>query len=375
MFELPKEEQEQTFTKYGIPIRNLWLLYFYASDMYKHLDEESLHGCEQQPEGIPNLLAEVLCQHVEHRVLRSLTQSYHNRSRDLNRVRGKIDLLMTERRKLLSKGKVHCHFDELTVDTSRNQYVVSALSKLAILCSNKALITRCVGLKNRLLQMGVLVVAGVKYSDIGRLGRNDIQDRKMLDISRLIHDMSYMNESAGNRRSMNPNRDETHLRTLFEKAVGGFYWLHLKGTGWTVNTGKKHEWQVENGSDLFNRLLPGMETDIILESKLEGRRIIIDTKFNNLITRGQFDNESARSGYLYQLYAYLNSQEKSGDPLSINSEGVLLHPEVDRGVDESGLIQGHLMRFCTVKLNGDFSIFKKELLRIVSVESEDLIAN
>jgi 5-methylcytosine-specific restriction enzyme subunit McrC len=375
MTNLLSEETNIKCTQHGIPIRNLWLLYFYASDLYKYLDEEALHGCEKQPEGIPNLLAEVLCQQVEARILRSLTQSYQNRSHDLNRVRGKIDLLETERRQLLSKGKVHCSFHELTVDTLRNRYVVSALSLLTSLCSNKNLIGRCVGLKSRLVQMGVSITLGIRHSDIGRSGRNEIQDRKMIDVSKLVHDMSYMNESLGKHRSNNANRDEMHLRKLFEKAVGGFYKIKLRGTSWTLKAGARHKWQVENGSELFNSLLPGMETDIVLENILEDRRIIIDTKFNKLITHNRYGSETARSDYIFQLYAYLRSQERHDDSLSLSSEGVLLHPAVGSRIQESGIIQGHLVKFNTVSLDGDFLHFEQDLLAVIDTDFNSYIAH
>ena len=57
-----------------------------------------------------------------------------------------------------------------------------------------------------------------------------------------------------------------------------------------------------------------------------------------------------KSGYLYQMYAYLRSQAGCGDPLCDNAEGILLHPAIDVNVDETLLIQGHEIRFVTVDL-------------------------
>jgi hypothetical protein len=69
------------------------------------------------------------------------------------------------------------------------------------------------------------------------------------------------------------------------------------------------------------------------------------------------DTTMLKSGYLYQLYAYLRTQEKDGDPASLCSEGLLLHPQVGGAVDEWMDLQGHRMRFKTIDLAagpGDF---------------------
>ena len=50
-----------------------------------------------------------------------------------------------------------------------------------------------------------------------------------------------------------------------------------------------------------------METDIELFHNDTGRKIVIDTKFTSLLKPTQF-RDALRSGYLYQIYAYLRSQ-------------------------------------------------------------------
>ena len=48
-----------------------------------------------------------------------------------------------------------------------------------------------------------------------------------------------------------------------------------------------------------------------------GRRIVIDTKFTSIVTAGWYREETLRSGYVYQIYAYLRSQVGRGDTLLI----------------------------------------------------------
>ena len=94
-----------------------------------------------------------------------------------------------------------------------------------------------------------------------------------------------------------------------------------------------------------------MVTDIILENEQEDRRIIIDTKFTNILTKSKFgDGQRFKTGHIYQLYSYLRSQERDNDSRSLISEGMLLYPAIGFDVDEAAELQGHLVRFATIDL-------------------------
>ena len=116
--------------------------------------------------------------------------------------------------------------------------------------------------------------------------------------------------------------------------------------------------------------MPGMISDIVLEHRDHStphasRRIVIDTKFSSMITSGQHGNQSLRPGNIYQIYAYLRSQEKDADPFSANSTGVLLHPSIGVDYNEAAVIQNHLVRFATVNLAADSQTIRRQLLRVV----------
>ena len=53
-----------------------------------------------------------------------------------------------------------------------------------------------------------------------------------------------------------------------------------------------------------------------------GQRIVIDTKFTSIVAPGQFGQQMLKSGHMYQLYAYLRSQEQLGEPITRYSTGV-----------------------------------------------------
>ena len=95
------------------------------------------------------------------------------------------------------------------------------------------------------------------------------------------------------------------------------------------------------------------------------RRIVIDTKFTSILTRGWYRDETLRSDYLFQIYAYLRSQAGRGDPIADRAEGLLLHPSVGETVDETVAIQGHPIRFATVDLSAPSLTIRQQLLMVV----------
>ena len=87
-----------------IPVRNLWLLMLYASDLFRQLDASGDRSFEDNPDDLPDLVAEILTHEVERRLRRNLSYGYQYRHEVLGRVRGRIDLLQTEAHQLLQRG-------------------------------------------------------------------------------------------------------------------------------------------------------------------------------------------------------------------------------------------------------------------------------
>ena len=359
-----------------IPVRNIWLLMLYASDLYRELPRARSVAVEDNPEDLPNLVAELLTHAVERRLRRNLSFDYRRRSADLDRVRGRIDLFRTERRQLLQRGRIACSFDELTVDTPRNRFVKAALNLLGRIVSTGELARRC---RVKAAAMERAGVTGDPASNdrrrprtpLTRLGRLGADDRQMLAAARLAFDLALPTENVGASHHATLDRDEVWARRLFERAVGGFYDVVLSPKGWQVRRGSWISWQVDNWSEgMHNNILPRMERDIVLERPLSdaqgtGHRIVIDTKFTSILTKGQYGGKTLKSPNIYQIYAYLRSQERDDDPRSLDSTGVLLYPSVGVDYDEYALIQGHEIRFATVDLAADSAEIRRRLLEIV----------
>lgn len=352
----------------GIPVQNLWLLMLYASE-FRYIADEYV-STESIDEDVANLVADVLCNQVEQRLQRNLTYGYKHSTRELNRVRGRINTLTTYSKQLLQKGKVSCTFEELSVDTPRNRYICMALAKVSRLVSKKSLKVRCYKLNQTMIHLGVSPLISVNYQPKNdRFSRHETSDRKVLATAELVFNLALINEANGNGLFPSPDKQARWVRALFEKAVGGFYDLKL-GSGWKVKPGKRLNWQIDDKSELIDSLMPSMQLDILLENERAAERIIIDTKYTSITTKRQYSGESFKSGYIYQLYAYLRSQEVVSDPLSLTSTGMLLHPSVGVNYNESVSIQGHDLRFCTVDLTLSSGEISQQLLDIIECPSE-----
>jgi 5-methylcytosine-specific restriction enzyme subunit McrC len=154
------------------------------------------------------------------------------------------------------------------------------------------------------------------------------------------------------------------VRRLFERAVGGFYDVVLSPQGWRVKCGETLAWQIEKKTAGIDEILPTMRTDVVLDQMATGRRIVIDTKFTSIVTSGWYREETLRSGYIYQIYAYLRSQVGQGDARADNACGLLLHPAIGQAYDETVVIQRHEIRFATVDLSSSPFEIRSQLLRL-----------
>lgn len=346
-----------------IPVRNLWLLMLYASTLFQRNDSLRKSNVEENPDDLVELVVEVLVIAVERRLQRSLGQGYRQRDAVLTRVRGCIDVLATESKLLLAQGRVACSFDELTVDNPRNRLLLTSLSVAVRSVSDRELARRAQALVVVLTQSGVSQrPIDLRAAKSVTLGRNEQDDAEAIAAAKLLLEMMIAAEGQGRRTGRDPEREAATVRKLYESAVRGFYCATLPHP-WHVAAGETHRrWPTVDSSPGITTVLPIMKTDIELEHG--DRRIIIETKFADALKPGQYGGPRLNRNHVFQLYAYVQSQE-GGDVLGANAEGVLLYPTVGKHLDESATIQGHRYRYMTVDLTGSALQIRARLLDVV----------
>jgi 5-methylcytosine-specific restriction enzyme subunit McrC len=189
----------------------------------------------------------------------------------------------------------------------------------------------------------------------------------MIALASLAFDLALPTESSGPTALVKPDREETWVRRLFEKAVLGFARVELEPLGWSVRGGLHLGWQVSSESKGIAAILPGMVTDIVLDPPDGGRRMVIDTKFASILARSRFSDSALKSGYIYQMYAYIRSQEGRAAEWD-RAKGLFLHPALHSSLYERVVIQNHPITFATVDLAGSAVAIRSEVRRILRGE-------
>jgi len=169
-------------------------------------------------------------------------------------------------------------------------------------------------------------------------------------------------ESTGQRAVPALDRDALILHSIYERFVASFYRIHLKG--WNVTPQKRLEWHEKYS----NPYLPSMVPDLILQEKSTGQFIVLDTKFTaNSLVENQWGKKIYDSSHLYQLYAYLKSQEHVSDTHR-NAIGILLYPAVHQKFSEQIELQDHVMRVECIDLKQSWQDIEKHLLELIHIE-------
>ena len=128
-------------------------------------------------------------------------------------MRGRIDHLRNERRRLPQQGKVACSFDELTADTPLNRFVKAALENLPRIISSQDLARRCCRVRSALERSGVRTelsarsLHGTTRAAVPT-ARINAEDQQMVAAARLALALRIPTEEAGKSRLPASDRDE-----------------------------------------------------------------------------------------------------------------------------------------------------------------------
>jgi 5-methylcytosine-specific restriction enzyme subunit McrC len=332
-----------------IPLRNIWLLFLYAADLVHFKDQWKV--TPESAKNLPELVARLLVHVVEQRLRLNLSKGYQAKHAVLPRVRGRIDMLQTVTGQLLERGRIACTFEEHTMHTPRNRLVRAALDYLAICVEDVEVVRACKSLSNTLGRLGVGPERPSRAEMAAdQIGSNEAADLLMMNLARMAFEALIPSEQEGMTAVYKADTSPHLVRRLFEKAVGNALRIELEPQGWQVRAGRRLSWPINLASSNVLSYLPSMQTDIELTHFAQKRKVVIDTKFTHIFATTQYRNEVLKSGYLYQLYTYLRTQEELVFEKGWKSEGMLLHPQVGGVVNEHIDLQGHRMRFKTIDL-------------------------
>ena len=350
-----------------IPLRNVWLLMAYAARVDSKFGPQYLPKriiSESLDNDLPDLVGQLLASEVMRRFRDSLSVGYQSVTNEQGRVRGRIRHLETARNRSLSKGKIVVSYEILTNDNEVNRLARKALEGLQKLCSNPSIALECASAIRRLELAGVKSLTSTRA--LVHVQARDKRDLRMVSLAKLALNLQIPTQIEGRARLLDPQVRDEWIRKIYEKAVFSFYQYHLDSRVWKVEASKKLSWQIYDATPGFKNFLPGMRTDIEITNMVTGEKTVIDTKFTS-ITNTHFDKEKFKSGHLYQIYAYLRTQEPPNyqeDSLNPRTSGMLLYPTIDSEYNESASIQGHKLSLVTVDLSQESTSITNRLLSL-----------
>jgi 5-methylcytosine-specific restriction enzyme subunit McrC len=210
--------------KPDIPIQNLYYLLCYAWDQLNQgsfVDVGSTGATE-----LVDLFAIVLVKGIEHLSRRGMERGYEAREEELRSLRGRINLLFTERRLLRYHGRAACSFDDLTTNTLPNQIIRSTLKSLveeeSLDPKNRISVLR---VHRDLKGIDEIRVDSTSFRKV-QLGRNTSFYRFLLNVCELIHHSRFAEQGGERYRFRDFIRDEKKMALVFQNFLFNFFKMH-----------------------------------------------------------------------------------------------------------------------------------------------------
>ena len=358
--------QEESSTGVGsatthIPILNVYYMLCYA---WGHVQERDTARLETLADlsTVHDLLGKVLSGGVNHLLRRGMDRGYLERREDLAGIRGKLVVGDTVKRALKARARAACDFEELSVDILRNRILRASLRRL-LQDTSRIDLAPTVRSTVRSAYRSMPGVSPLRltrgaFTRVQLAGGNRKLYRFLLSVCRLIHESLAVDERTGRSVFRDFRRDKATMWKLFEDFVIGFY--RRERRDFTVR-GRGISWSGMEGTTETNRgLIPGMQADVILESRSRERRVILDTKFyKTVLSSGKLN-----SGHLYQLLAYLRNRQ-ARRPVGPQHEGILLYAQSGERVRADVRLEGFSIQARTVDLNRDWREIHREMLAVL----------
>ncbi len=348
-----------------IPILNIYYMLCYAWGHVQERDTARLEALANLST-VYDLLGKVLAGGVNHLVRRGMDRGYLERREDLAGIRGKLVVGDTVKRALKARARAACDFEELSADILRNRILRASLRRLLQDTSRIDLApdvrSTVRSAYRKMPGVSPLRLTRSAFTRIQLAGGNRRLYRFLLSVCWLIHEGLGVDERRGPSVFRDFRRDKATMWRLFEDFVIGFY--RRERRDFTVR-GRRVSWSGTEGTTETNRVLvPGMQADVILESKSRQRRVILDTKFYTTVLPGGKLN----SGHLYQLLAYLRNRQ-ARRPVGPQHEGILLYAQSGERVRADIRLEGFQIQARTLDLNRDWREIHREMLAILDPPS------
>lgn len=338
-----------------IPVKNIYYMLAYAWDHPHESRIINVYGEDEKD--IINLLSKILILKVKSLIKRGFYREYKPVKEESGVLRGKVLFKESIETFSYKRGKMHIIHEEFTPDILHNQLIKATMIRLSMYEHLEHKYFE--DLKRLLMYFRSVsrIELKPKFFYQVKLHRNNQHYRFILNICQFISENVLLHEGAGESAFNDFSRNHMKMARLFENFVKYFYRRECPGSKARSETldwgaiGEKVEY------------LPLMHTDISLE--VGKQKYIIDTKFYQHGLVEFKGKEIVRSGHLYQIYAYLESdrRKRNGD----KSIGILLYPRVNQTFQLNYEIQGFQVKIWSIDLAVNWRNIEERLKDILVV--------
>lgn len=342
-------------THKNIPIKNIYYMLAYAFKEIKSEDDERIKG--EEFENIYDLFAEILAKGVSYLLKQGLHKEYITKHEVISTLKGKLNLQETIKEKLAQRLRLACEYDEFTINNIYNQIIKSTI--FILLSQNDVKTERKQKLRKLMLffdEVEQINLRTIKWKSL-RYDRNNRIYQFLHKICEFIVLSKLFSTEEG--EILVQHFSDKGIALLFQRFVLEYYRQEHP----TCNANSKEiKWcfkEYENNSSN----LPKMMLDIKL--KINGRDLIIDTKFYSKNMQENYGEKKIISHNLYQIFSYVMNEDKEHKG---KVDGMLLYARTDADLQPNGdytTPDDNKIMIRTLDLSKDFEEIKKELDNIV----------
>ena len=366
-----ENEEPRDWGRDNIPVRNWWHMLLYAWDLVE-LDGLFNAKWESAPD-LRELLTRILVDLTNRQIRRGLRGDYLDRSEPLKTVRGGIDFNRTLSDLLLYKGELHCEYQEYSLNVPRNQIIAETLQRqfrARFTGASKEQVRELNGDVGRLVRTleeidRIRLDFSLIANEMHKLGPNEREYKLMLRVCEMLYRPTMPRDSDDDVGESFRDWVEDRKHQIYEEFVANFYSIKLSRNEWVVSPQTTLRWNEKAQLNEVVTRLPTMRPDIVVTHKDSGKIVVIDTKWYSTVVTDRFDRLTVHSNNLYQMYAYMASQNWQGGRYR-DSTGILLYAQTKKDdVDFRTEIDNHPFRVYTLDLYQSWKKIEADLVELV----------
>lgn len=350
-----------------IPIKNLFYLLCYAWDLAEQKDKIEVDA--EYCDTYPALFAKLLASGCRKMFKYGLYRDYRNIDEEIIGVRGKIDIEKSLKNFHITYGKLFCNYDEYSYDVTINQIILATLRMLisydGLDEQSRKLVKSVI---NDFPKVTNIKLSNESFSSVSYTSNNRFVSL-LIHICRLIYNSLLPDEKTkGNYKFVNFTTEK--MSSIFEKFLYNFYKRECH-EDYPLVRRSIIDFKLTPLGNSPVKILPKMITDVTMTNKGENRQIILDAKYYVQTLVSRFEGKGAekiRREHISQIIDYVINNEDEAQPYTLNTNGILVYPKVDKNFVLNYKIgkTNHLLRICTIDLNDDWHNIYTRLKEIIN---------